>query len=251
MRKYINTATGIVLLCGLFAGACVKPPEQFDPRDGNIVYNGCRVKQIISQGSKYTPGFTREFAYNNQNDPVSVTVPNAGTGNPNLIFRYDNRGRLIEYSGLYTNGGFEFMHTYGYRNNRIVTDTTRTLGAYSNPAGAWSKRYKYLSYDNLNRVVQDSEVYITPVLETVIWQYAYDATGNLVKNVGYDNKLNPHRTNKVWMFTDRNYSVNNEVGATSYNSAGLPLTFSATGPFSYVFANMYYYGEVNYVYDCK
>ena len=41
----------------------------------------------------------------------------------------------------------------------------------------------------------------------------------------YDTKIHLRRTNKMWMFIDRNYSVNNPFTAASYNSYGLPLMF--------------------------
>jgi hypothetical protein len=42
--------------------------------------------------------------------------------------------------------------------------------------------------------------------------------------VSYDNKINPRRTNKIWMFVDKDYSANNPIpGPTAYNELGLPL----------------------------
>ena len=53
------------------------------------------------------------------------------------------------------------------------------------------------------------------------------------------------------MFVDRNYSVNNMVAATSYNSSGLPLKLSGSGYQGLMnFAYGYYYGSVDIIYDC-
>jgi hypothetical protein len=58
--------------------------------------------------------------------------------------------------------------------------------------------------------------------------YVYDANGNLVNGAVYDNKLNINRTNAVWMFITRDYSVNNPFTASQYNQNSLPLRFTAT-----------------------
>ncbi|HTL10004.1 MAG TPA: hypothetical protein VL307_17135 [Chitinophagaceae bacterium] len=240
--------TGSVLLAA-FILSCSKTSPNLDPRDGSVTFNCCRIAQTTNGTA------VRNFTYNSNNDPVSVQSAVVGTGTPNLLFRYNKKGQLIEYSGLYSNGSFEFMHVYGYKNGRITTDTTYTLGPYSNPSAAFSKRYSYLSYDALNRVVEDSEIHLFPLTITNVLHYNYDVNGNLVTGAvaGYDDKMNPHRTNKVWMLVDRNYSVNNPLGATSYNSVGLPLTLQAPPKFSLIMilGSFYYYGSMSIAYDCQ
>jgi hypothetical protein len=239
-------SAGMLLI--LLSLSCSRPPVNVDPRDGNIIFNGCRVAQTTSGN------FTWQFTYNNSNDPLNVQASFVGTGSPNLVFTYNKKGQLIEYTGLYANGSFEFMHRYQYKNGRVAMDTTYTLGSYANPANSFSKRYSYLQYDELNRIVQDSEIHILPLTLTNVIRYQYDQNGNLVTGMsgGYDNKMNPHRTNKVWMLVDRNYSVNNPVMADTYNSSGLPLILHASGKFSLVmiFGYTYYYGSMDIVYDC-
>ena len=57
--------------------------------------------------------------------------------------------------------------------------------------------------------------------------YEYDKRGNLViADATYDKKTSIYRTHAIWMFLNRNYSLNNPVVATSYNANGLPLTFT-------------------------
>ena len=59
--------------------------------------------------------------------------------------------------------------------------------------------------------------------------FNYDASGNMVGYNVYDNKINIHRTNKIWMFIDRDYSINNPhspyvaYSPGTYNSFGLPV----------------------------
>jgi hypothetical protein len=90
-------------------------------------------------------------------------------------------------------------------------------------------------YDNYGRIFQVSiEFPQEPGALPSTTTYNYDNNGNLIPsnpaNAVYDNKVNIHRTNDIWMFVDRNYSVNNPVKATTYNTKGLPLTFNQTPP---------------------
>jgi hypothetical protein len=51
---------------------------------------------------------------------------------------------------------------------------------------------------------------------------------------GYDDKVNLDRTNPIWQFLDRDYSMNNRFIAEKYNAAGLPAiitTEDAHSPF--------------------
>ncbi|MEP6748325.1 MAG: hypothetical protein ABJB86_11410 [Bacteroidota bacterium] len=249
---------------------CIKVPDPLNPADAANVYTGCRIKQIANQPVPSGVVSTHLFKYNSNNDPVSVTNRSGGTGDPNLVFTYDYKNRLIEYSGIYANGYFEFVHHYGYSQNRIATDTQYVFGVYSTLSNYHSKRISYLHYDDLNRVAADSEVYIYPSIFSDVISYLYDQKGNLSKydNDGkgipysylYDNNLNPRRTNKIWMFIDRDYSVNNAVAASSYNTYSLPVNYNfhatnVSGGIVYglnlQFAYRYYYGSSQIAYDCK
>ena len=232
--------------------SCIKPHDPHNPFDADNTYDGCRVKQTVNQSTDESIIITRNFSYNSNNDPVSVNSPQVSTGNPNLVFKYDDKCRLIEYSGLYTNGLFEFVHKYGYTHNRITIDTQYVFGTYATLSGYYGLRYKYLSYDHLDRIVQDSEVFVLPGAMINVINYSYDASGNLINGKTYDTKLNPHRTNKVWMFVDRDYSVNNSVAAATYNSSGLPTSFTPpTSTFDLAFGYVFYFGSTQIFYDCK
>src|SRR6185503_15958814 len=72
-----------------------------------------------------------------------------------------------------------------------------------------------------------------PQLITV---YTYDANSNLVvpyPGITYDQMINPYRTNGVFQFTYRDYSLNNKIAidpgtvqrkVPTYNPYGLPVT---------------------------
>ena len=48
--------------------------------------------------------------------------------------------------------------------------------------------------------------------------------------VVYDNKMNINRTNDIWQFLSRDYSVNNPFTAAAYNTARFPTTISSLLP---------------------
>jgi hypothetical protein len=227
--------------------SCIKTPPGFDPRDGNNVYSGCKILKTVSkQNAAEDQVFTRTFYYNSKGDPEKVIVDHQLTGTQNIGFKYDKYGRLQEYSAYYDNGGFDFIHRYKYDNNRIVIDSQYSaINSFFPPLVT----LYYVKYDKLNRVIQDS---VTIHDKTIfVSNYVYDAKGNLSNGNDYDDKMNLHRTNKVWMFIDRNYSVNNPVGASSYQ-AGLPLGYPPTQrDIFFLTASAYGNGGVTIFYDCK
>jgi hypothetical protein len=251
-RKQILSFSVIITVILLFQlSSCIKVPDPLHPGDAANVYTNCRIKQIVTVGQYAS--FTRIFTYNSNNDPVSETGPlgpgHGGTGSPDLSFKYDNKHRLIEFAGLYGGGGYEYLHHYTYDKNRIVIDSNWGFGQYGVPAlPSTVAVYRYLTYDKLDRIVKDSLAYINFNVPNKVFTYDYDQNGNLATaSKMYDDKLNPHRTNRVWMFIDRDYSVNNPVAATTYNSSGLPLKINLNAGF----LSSYYDGPTDISYDCK
>ena len=222
----------------------------FAPKFRNTIYDCKILKTVTQEIDKANPRVvTRKFFYNSEGNPIRIISDYLTTGQENIEFKYDNNKRLIEYNAYYTKDAFQFIHRYAYNQNRIVRDTTYITTAY--PGGPPPiTTCTYLKYDSQNRVIQDSVVQGTKRL--FVESYSYDESGNLNKSPmvttsAYDkNKLNPHRTNWVWMFIDRDYSINNSIGATSYNNFGLPTTtnsFRLTASISP--------GVVTITYDCK
>lgn len=202
----------------------------------------CRVLTINSSSSTGPTGgpITAQFTYNKNGDPSMVLFSQVGTGRPNLIFRYDKYGRLSDYAGIYgvTSGGYEFWYHYQYQNDRIVSDSLFGFGNFNGTTFfpstefAATEQFQYDKYGRISQVV--IEFPLVPGISPITTTYNYDNNGNLVPtdpaNADYDNRVNIHRTSDVWMFVDRNYSVNNPVKAISYNASGLPLSFNHTSP---------------------
>lgn len=223
-----------LLLTVLLAG-CQKAVLYWSIGNADVDDKTCRINQITSSSGaskEYIIHYT--FSYNKLGDPVSVVNDQVSTGNPNLLFVYDKYNRLVQFIRPYVNGSFESWEKYGYNNRgQIVRDTSYVLGNISadGPMDSYYITYADLLYDARNRVCKqiDSTFREGKFLFVDSFQYAYDDHGNRQLpgiQLAYDNKLNIHRTNKIWMFICRDYSVNNPFTATAYNEHCLPLIFS-------------------------
>ena len=192
----------------------------------------CQIRQfnILQQ---YGGPDTLKFTYNYWRDPISILRAYPGTGAPNYFFHYDNQHRLIETIGAYgqtpLESGVESWEKYFYDGNgRIIEDSLYFFPDIvdGQPVlGQYGINSLYLfGYDaegRINKVVLNRGGASHPYTET--YTYAYDGNGNLTGPASYDNKINFRRTNKIWMFLDRNYSLNNPAPASySYNQVGLP-----------------------------
>jgi len=227
MKLTLNAAT-LVLFVIIQMTACRKkdvpaPPEPEECRITGMTYSGGILKNMIA---------TANYTYNNAGNPLSVLVSSSGTGNPHSLFFYDQYNRLTDYISTYkeftdpanmpASFAFEVWIRYVYADlnpsSMPVRDTVRIFGIYTNGKYDFinSMRVETLTYDSEGRIVRPE---------------GYDANGNLnIRGVTYDNKINYRRTNKVWMLVDKNFSVNNPLTATAYNSAGYPLTFPDPPP---------------------
>jgi hypothetical protein len=160
---------------------------------------------------------------------VSITHDRAGTGHPNYEFRYDRHDRLSDMIGTYANGsGYEFWRRFFWdQQDRINLEVEESFGSTSEvtPIGVFGSFLQY-RYDDKNRVNWQLTTWNT--LDTYpIVTYAYDAANNL-KVEGdptYDDQMNFKKTNWIWMFLDRDFSLNNRHPAVEYNRHGLPTRF--------------------------
>lgn len=221
-------SSAAVACCVLLAvPGCDKVMEYLEANPAaDIKY--CNVKKFTENTAPQPPR-TALFTYNIHGNPVKITVNNAGSGNPNRIFKYDGFNRLKEYRGEYLNNNFEYWYRYAYdAMSRVVADTQYTLGVLGpEPTNFFDRRVTNYTYDAYNRIIQTSTVSTVFPGPPVVKNYIYDAMGNLVRpGVVYDNKLNVHRTNKVWMLIDKDYSINNPFTADTYNTNKLPLSIT-------------------------
>ncbi|MDF2191979.1 hypothetical protein [Paraflavitalea sp. CAU 1676] len=216
----------IYLLCSLLAIAlCFVACHKQEPalRKGPKKNDQCRVSSM-----RYSFPFDSvlvSFSYNKSGDPLRITQTNTGTGRPDGFFLYNNKKQLTDYIGLYNDNTFEFWHRYVYdKNGRIVRDTVFYFGFIDNgePDLYYDVAVVAFEYDQQERISHTSQAWYNAPGFPLRTDYSYDARGNLViPGVVYDDQPAIHRTSPVWMFIDRNYSVNNGY-ATGWNGNGLP-----------------------------
>lgn len=249
MKRIVMLGAGALVLLMVFTG-CRK---FFDWKHGGHHHDpGCRIKKVTMYEGADT--MYANFNYNHKGDPVSVVISDPSTGRPNLVFRYDHKGRLKEFYAPYSmdaNSNYEQWFTYRYDwKGRIVSDTAYAFGSVINhvpqPLNDY-KSYATYEYDAWDRVIKVVRTYVSvnnPEPPVAIEEYVYDEDGNLEwwlrsSNVTpsvteiymgpYGNKRNVRHTHKVWQFIDRNYSINEEAGAVAHNAAGLPLRYEQLG----------------------
>lgn len=181
---------------------------------------------------------TTVFYYNKWGNPDSITSNFSSTGHPyRHYFRYDQQRRLKEYLSVYANGFFQQYSRYEYDNkNRIIADSSYAFGQVINgqiiPTVNISYHFRHLYYyDAYDRMIR-VEYFVGGNTAPYLFNYAFNAQGNVSDPDGsfgaYDNKANINRTHKIWMFLNRDYSINNRVYGTlppaaDYNKYGLPV----------------------------
>lgn len=175
------------------------------------------------------------FNYNKAGDPSYVINNGVSTGHPNVVFKYDKRGRLTDMIRPYDNNFYESWTKYIYNNrNQIVRDTQYIFGSFhdsipvADPSnGYWTSDYKYDGYERISSRI-DSTFY-EEYAGSSTFAFQYDTKGDLIsEGASYDEGINFAGLSKVWMFVCNNYCVNNNFRAISYNTQGLPLSFDGT-----------------------
>jgi len=181
---------------------------------------------------------TAIFTYNALGNPVSI-VHQKVIGD-NFFFKYDHANRLTDFIVAYAyapaDGGDQW-HRYSYdphNTTRIIADTDYI--SYETDNGTIASydgiELTTFEYDAQNRISKTTEVVLAvDIDDTIVTAYTYDSRGNLeTSGAVYDNKVNVHRTNKIWMFLDNDYSVNNPVdnGTYTYNQGNLPVTIAVS-----------------------
>jgi len=191
----------------------------------------CRIESIWENPGAWDQKFWL-IAYDEFENPKFITTPVPATGQPFRTFKYDGWHRLRQYRGEYSNGHFENWTFYGYDlNGRIGYDTTYTFGDLGEmPTNYVYKTITNYQYDAQGRIIRAFGAIMPtagPPSVPFDEHYSYNADGNLNRpGVIYDLKTNMNRTNDIWMFLRRDYSMHNPFSANAYNATGFPTTIN-------------------------
>ena len=257
-------STPLIVLAVVLLSGCQKSDDINNDYLSALSKNGylknksnANIKDCSIQKISYSTGSNNDvlqFTYNSSGDPVSITRLSGGsTGYPNYVFKYDEKNRITDFIGPYSsNTSAEFWHRYAYdAPGNIILDSTYIFPRISNgfPENAYSRKLTFYTYDNKRRIIRDSTVFSNSAT-TVVHSYVYDDNGNKVGNI-YDDQININRTNKLWMFLNRDYSVNNPFKADGYTTSGLPSGFnlSPDGNSFQFLGNVYYKAQISYACD--
>jgi len=268
--------TGLVLMiCILLVNmGCKKALEQIHNINGNETC--CRVESIhftldSSESFPLRGDFTVRFSYNLLGNPTSAIFDKFDyTGKSglwpdyNLYFQYDNQSRLSVIGYKYIDGNYmAYVHKIFYQADSIIVDSiySNVIGWPNNLSGQYNSYTKH-RLDSKGRII--TTFTDQSPLDYISISYTYDANGNrnlhTDKTTAYDDKTNLRRTNKVWQYMDRDYSINNaiETIAGGYNSYGLPnqiLPKPLTGYFPWFdtqfFADFIFTGKEQITYSCS
>lgn len=258
MKKYLNVCMAMIVSLLILQG-CKKAVDFLE----NHPYAGqgfCQVGQFSYLNSYLVPD-TMIFTYNLLNNPVTgIRHPRSSTGYPNFIFRYDKYNRFTDLIGAFDINNIEYgvesWDRYFYDSfNRIIKDSSYIFPSIVNgePALGGHAQIQIITYeyDSKNRVSKEIKVFGARALTST---YTYDQHGNLA-GIPHDNKINIHRTNKIWMFLDKDYSINNPATASyTYNNYGLPIKIvpnTGTMEFMSIGYTSLEYVEAEIQYMCK
>lgn len=238
MKKNFRVIQLLLLLLVVCSFTSCKKLFDILHKDPVAVYKDCRISKMYQD----EPGFTRMhvFSYNSFGDPVSIINDDPYEGAPQLYFRYDAHRKLTDYIGLDMEESdfcvFWYKYVYSAA-GRVLRDTQWVFGNFGASPDPNSQfiRVSHYTYDASGRIASRSQQQIHPVVEAPFLQsYIYNISGNRNSALPYDDKLNLRRTNRVWMFLDKNYSLNNSPAAALYNGHSLPLKFEGAIDFTFL-----------------
>lgn len=265
MKKKTSFAGGLLAL--LLLGSCEKIDDYFNKE--SLVVNGCQIASINTpwiDDDGFATMTKGTFSYNTLGQPISILFQRwCGTGSRSsrYLFRYDAQHRLTDFIAACENDFADEWHVFKYNNKELIVQDSTYIWVFmegnSHPSETAEFRHSTIfTYDVTDRMTRAIHYFEEPDEEgnTTIYtdtaNYTYNNDGNLVRpGANYDDKINICRTNKIWMFLNRDYSRNNYMPALSYTGKGLPLAFPvsyANFPFSYTESDT---GTVKFEYNCN
>jgi len=256
MKHKLNLRTQLIVICFTFPllSGCKKIIDYISK--ANIETRTCQISEILISNEISHSFHHYRFTYNDFGDPVKIFDDTRPQGNY-WFFKYDKFHRLIESlstgDSSLTKGIYSLWSKYHYNIlNQIVDETQYFSGlkTETGPVPSQSYNKKHYEYDGLNRIDKETDTsYYNH--HTSYWsqkRYVYESNGNLRWRL-YDDKVNILRTNKIWMFLVKDYSLNNAFKANEYNEHQLPLKIYF--PREFMDFLMSSAGNIQVKYDCQ
>jgi hypothetical protein len=270
-NKLAKAAFALFLAFATFLTSCQKLIDYINkPGNGKDVSDICQVQKISVDGP-WGPT-TYDFNYNKHNDLESLIVTPQGDFYSNMFFIYDNKSRVTKI--LHSSLSNATNPDYVWRTDKFEYNKAGQIIRDSSSMPYFKSLVVSLSqYDAYGRViiVYDSVWQFGQFSNVDTFAYKYDERGNLVYQAHtyhgqgnnywpfrdttwlapYDDKINIRQTNKMWMYIDKNYSVNNCLSGATYNNYGLPVNFDGTQySRGYNWFLQYLNGNVTVEYQC-
>ena len=273
LRSWIAVSSLFFLL-----PACRKAAEilKVDP---DAVGQFCRI-DTFTFGNPALPSEQTMVSYNPAGDPVAI-LPNPVSSDPvfnAIYFRYDRFGRLRDVIFVYPGGtniaAIDIWERFSYPRPGLVIDSFLNydgpglpLGPSftlpDNPPPYVTATIKGYEQDKQGRTVKRWEAFpnfVGPPQPVDTVTVVYDHKGNQIRpGIGYDDKINIYRTNKVWQLLFQDYSTNNPVifstefpisVITAYNRWGLPKDYMDNEGEHIGDIFFYEYGSIQVSYSC-
>jgi hypothetical protein len=207
-----------ILLFVIFLFSCRKILEEIKSKLPGNETPTCRITQIdLPQGDE--DSLHLQITYNANGDPVSIKQPADDTYELfSRDFNYDSNNHL-SYTSEFTDWGYGAT-TYYY-------DSLGRIDSLHSSYGEDEELYVKFEYDDQNRIIKETQrlYFLEYFQHKTILTYEYDNSANLIGAGPFDNKTSLLKTNKLWMFFTRNYSMNNSLDVVNYNLSGFPTVF--------------------------
>ena len=246
---YSRKRLGQLALMAFLSTGCQKIHDYVGEHPGAEIRT-CTIRQFIYHPLHSGDPDTLTFTYNATGDPVKVTRREPRTGAPNFQFKYKN-GKLAEFIGVYKDGqSTESWHRYSYSPNGLVSvDSVYNFakivgGLPEDPIDSYAITFQY---DNKGRIIHEKRTY--PDGSFFGESFQYNSDGNRV-GAQYGQNVSIRRTNKIWMFLDRNYSINDRLGSSNHNASYMPTSITLGSEDFDIFLQCYF-GKATIDYLCK
>ena len=258
MKKILLTLLAIIAI--LLHLSCKKIIEQLHHNPGEEFKYG-DIKMIKVWFNDSYNEFT--FSYNNKGQPKDVIgkYPDSPWHywSVDQHFRYDKQGRLTDWitnppgqQHVWTWSTFHYLSptkvldsTYGgWGFESLITDEHPFYFSKTTPL-----LVRVLDFDNYGRIIRAA---LPDGSSPSV--FVYDANGNSNAYPSYDSAVNIMRTNKIWMFVNFNYNVNNYNSRNgihySYNTYLLPTEITFSYPYGEQFMTAFVANKLAIEYDC-